>query len=322
MIDYISEQIAKLYSTFSDASVPTDPTNLTITIYFGSTIIIGPTSMEKISTGYFYYNFFIDPGYSLGVYSARYQGTMGGVQFSEAEEFRIVSQLSSEEPTVPVGAYCSIADVKNQLKGVDLETITGIDDIIANRLMRAKEKIDRYCLQNFNPTTVNFFVKGWSDPKIILPFRGISKIENAVLMCDLQTEYTFEKIRYLNSIFHNKEIVSPSIDLTLSDLIVHSSEGMIQIQDEFMIESPFTFRADITYGFPAANGYPQDLIDANVLLAAKEILSIKANEAGGASSRSLGAHKVSWDGYPYNKLMGEYKQQAFDILKNYKIYLI
>lgn len=321
MINYTRNQIAKLYATFADNSVPTDPTNLTISVYFGTTIIIGPTSMTKIGVGYYYYDFSISNDYTLGVYSARYQGIIAGINFSEEEEFRIVEELEEETPTVPVGAYCSLANVKSQLTGVDLTAISGIDTVINARIMRSKERIDRYCLQNFNETTVDYFVTGWSDSKIILPFRGISKVENAVLMSDLQTEWTFEKIRYINSVFHNKTIVTPSTDLTHSDLLIYSSEGIIEVQSAYMIERPFTFRADITFGFPEED-YPQDLCDANVLLAAKEILSMKANEAGGATSRALGAHKVAWEGFPYKKLMEEYQKQAFDILKNYKIYLI
>ena len=298
-----------------------DPTNLQITIYLADTIIIGPTSMTRISKGYYYYEFDIDDGATLGVYSSLFTGTIAGISFKEQEEFRVVAKLEEEAEVTPAGAYCSLTNVKSQLKGIDLDTITGIDDVINARIMRAKEKLDRYCLQNFNPTTVDFFVKGWSDSKIILPFRGISKVENAVLMSDLQTEWTFEKIRYINSVFHNKTIVAPSTDLTHSDLLIYSSEGVIEIQPAYMIEIPFTFRADITYGFPSEE-YPQDLTDANVLLTAKEILSMKANEAGGATSRALGAHKVSWDGFPYKKLMEDYQKQAFDILKNYKVYLI
>ena len=97
MTEYVRGKLAVLYTTFTSNGVVADPSTLNIAIYYKGDVVIAPTSMTKISTGFYYYSFEIPNTWEIDVYVAIYTGVLGTTPFQRSESFNVVKEITVTE---------------------------------------------------------------------------------------------------------------------------------------------------------------------------------------------------------------------------------
>ena len=323
-IQYTRGQVAKIYCTFSVNDTPTDPTNLKITIYYGSTVTVAATNMTKISDGYFYYDFDIPDGASLGVYSALYTGTLSDTNFKQEEEFEVLESVSRTGTATPTGAYCSIQDVKDYLAGVNYSSMSEIDDnFIADMIDATTQAINQYCRQSLVEETIALFMMGRQESEVVLPFFPVTLIANAKMLSGLEVSYTFEDIVYVNTVRYGKSLKTPTPVTSLkdADLVVDVVSGVLQIPWQIdLVTDTFELNMDVTHGFATI---PTDLKLVAMKLAAKEIMHVKGDElSDGATSKSVDGYSVSYSGAPFQGRAVQIDKDSEMVLNRYKAHSI
>jgi hypothetical protein len=335
MNTYVRSEIAKLYATFSFGGLPVDPTNLRITIYHGDDVVVAATTMTKISTGYYYYEFTVPASWDEDFYSAVYTGQINATDFKQEETFRIIAQETLTSSSLPTTEYCTLGDVQKELVGVNYDELDGIDEIIIDEIYRATHEVDRKCNRPFKQLRQTDYINGNDSPNVLAPHIPVNEVHSAQLLLAPSVDwYTFENIALINTKMDNGiEIATPATydEYQAADLLVDCLSGQLNIPERirYIGQASFPFwnytfvggyrnvRIDYTYGFTSTTR-PREITEMAAKIVAIKVLERKGDQIGGGSvSLSLDGVGHSYQGVPYGVRIERMQNRIDEIARRY-----
>lgn len=335
-VQYERGKKATLYATFSSASVPVDPVDLRVSVYKGNTVIIAPTMMTKISIGYYFYEFYIPDGMAVGFYSALYTGKIGGVSFKNTDIFEVIDTVIVTTEDLPTDTYCTLGDVKNELLGIDLTKLPGIDARIIALIPIMEHRVDYKTQRTFKEHTTTAYLDGNGMPKLLLPFIPIKIVSECKLRVTPNIDWhTFKKIAIINTLdFAGNSIVAqtPDTDVRDSDLVVDSITGEMSIPERVIITDAATFpfwnhtfikgrnnvKVTWTFGYSSTTR-PPDIRYLTAKVTALQVLQNVGEQLGkGAMSLSVDGYSKSYGGKPFIGRIEMLQREIEEIVTNYR----
>jgi len=336
MLTFVRSKIAKLYATFSFGGVPVDPGTLRIAIYHGDTIVIAPTIMTKISTGYWYYEFTVPTNWTEDFYDAVYTGIINGVTFKQDETFKVIASETITGGALPSTTYCNAGDVDLELAGVYYKDLANMDNYIAEMITDADEEVDRRCNRNFREILDTEYIDGNNSPCVYarrVPIKSVTLCE--LLLTPSTKWYTFTHIALINTHLNiSKQIATPATDLQYAacDLIVDCIEGRLTIPErvQYVGQSSFPFwnytfvegknniRLTYTSGFNATDR-PREIRRLAAKIVAVGVLKAKGDLiSGGSTNISLDGVGHSYQGVPFGGRIELLETQIENIVRRYR----
>jgi hypothetical protein len=333
---FTRSEIAKLYATFAYGGVPVDPTTLRVAIYFGTTLVLGPTTMTQISTGYYYYEFTVPVSWTEDRYSAVYTGIINGVSFKQEETFKVVASETVSSSALPTGHYCVIGDVEEELSGVFYADLPNWSTYVANLIVDTDHIVDRRCNRTFKQVRKMDYISGTGLAKMYLPNYPINEIHKCELLIVPSVKwYTFAKIVLINVYLNNGVAIatqSSEADFALCDLIVSCVDGIMTIPErvQYIGQSAFPFwnytfiegnsniKVDYTYGFTDLTR-PFDIKRLAAKLVARQILLRKGDQvSGGSVSTTMDGVGQNYDGVPFGSRIKDLDGEIEEIVRRYR----
>lgn len=333
---FAQTKIAKLYATFAYGGAPVDPVGLEVEIYFGDTLVLGPTNMTQIRAGYYTYEFTVPTTWVEDYYSAVYTGTINGVPFEQEEEFKVVASDTITPSSGPTGHYCIMGDVEEELSGVWYNDLPNVLTYIANLIIDTDHVVDRRCNRTFKQITKTDYLSGSGLAKIYLPNYPINSVDKCDLLIVPSVQwYSFKKIVLINTVLNNGvSIATPCTDaeFALCDLIVSCVDGIMTIPErvQYIGQSAFPFwnytfiegnsniRVTYTYGFTDATR-PYDIHRLAAKLVARQVILRKGDQiSGGSMSTSLDGVGQNYDGVPFGSRIKDLDGEIEEIVRRYR----
>lgn len=314
---YTRGKVARLTATFNDNNVPVDPTNLQVTIYYGSTVKVAASAPTRVSTGHYYKDISIASDWDLDYYAALWTGTYNSVNFKRADIFYVTKEVVEGTVDVPSDAYCTVGDVIRNLRGTNYFHLPNIENDIADIILDMEERVDRKTDQHWKPVTERVYLDGSGTAIQIMPRKPITAVSSCSIRITPNVDYVaFQRIRYTNTRdIHGVAVRSASADSDVqdADLIVDCTAGALIIPERVMYLDmgafpvwDYTFRqgnknvvVNYTAGYTAA-ARPNEITDLCANLVAIEVLEMLADwTARGTVGRSLGGVSTSYGSMAY-----------------------
>ena len=336
MLEYEVGKTAILYGTFAVDDVPTDPTNLQVTIYYDGSVVLGPVSPTKISVGYYNYEFTVPDDWTPDFYSALYTGTLNGVNFKETDVFKVIQSAELVAPAAPSGYYCTLADVQKYLYGVDFSELGDYDSYIIDSIPACHERVNMRTGRNWLRQTRVDHLDGNDMHSISLPYNPVITVSSCSIMLYPSTAwYTFTNIYHENvrgtigKLLRTQDTIA---EYESCDLLVDCATGIIKIPDSLVYLTSTSFPYwDRTFVMARRNievaytcGYlstdlPYEITELCARYAALDALEwAGSNISQGASSRSTSGASASWGSIPFQGLIEKMQLRIDDILDNYR----
>jgi len=335
-LEYTRGQAAILYGTFAVDSVPTNPTDLQVTIYHDGDVVLGPVTPTNISTGYYNYEFVVPDDWDVDFYDALWSGTLNSINFKDHDTFKVVASEALDEASLPSGYYCTLADVIDELYGVDFGELSEYSTRIVNDIPRSHEEVNRRLGRDFMRQTRVDFVDGSTKHALRVPYRPVISVSDcSIFLYPSSAWYTFQNIFHHNvrgTLGKTLRTQNSNAEYSACDLMVDCAAGILEIPDSILYTASMSFpywdrtfekgrrNVRITYscGY-ATTDIPQQITEMCSKLTAIRALQWKGNIiAGGAQGISGGPANANFGSIPYAGLIQMFRERIEEITDSFR----